>query len=151
MMGNASQPAAAPGCSRWLAAIAGILAIFETGAAIRSLSIAPGLAAQVSLFIPLEFAASVAWVWLSAFVTYTVLRGKPRAVQYAAWLLIGWGIYHLARLAIFVQADYDRLRLPFIGVAAFIAFIVPSAFILRPTRVAAQPTENPGNGRKPED
>jgi hypothetical protein len=151
MIGNDSQPAAAPGCRRWLAAITGLLAFVEAGAAIHALNIAPGMAAQVSLSIPLEIAASVAWVLLSAFVTYMVLRGKPRPVHYAVWLLIGWSLYHLARLAIFVQADYDRQRLPFVAFAALVVLIFPTVLILRPLRAAAQPTENPANGRKPED
>jgi hypothetical protein len=88
---------------------------------------------------------------LAAFVTYTLIRHKPRALQYAAWLVIGFVTYSLARLLIFVRADYDQQRLPFLLIAAFIALIIPTAFILRPTRVAAQPTENPGNGRKSED
>ena len=151
MIGNSSQSAVSPGCSRWLAAMTGILAIIAAGAAIHSLNIAPDLAAQVSLSIPLEFAASLIWCLLAAFVTFTLVRHKPRALQYAAWLLIGFIGYSLARLLIFVRADYDQQRLPFLFVSAIIALIIPTAFILRPMRVAAQPTENPGNGRKPED
>ncbi len=151
MRGNGTQLVASPGCSRWLAVITGILMIIEAGAAVHSLYIAPGLEAQVSLSPPLEFVASAIWGLLAAFVTVTLVRRKARALIYAAWLLIGFIGYSLARLAIFVQADYDQQRLPFLFVAAFILLLIPTVFILRPVRVAAQPTENSGNGRKPED
>jgi hypothetical protein len=149
MIDNASQPAA--GCSCWLAAITGSLAIIEIGAAIHVLYIAPGPAEQISLSIPLEFATSVAWGVLSAIVTFTLVRRKPRALRYATWLVIGFIGYSLARLLIFVRADYDQQRLPFLFVAAFIMLLIPTAFIMHPVRVTAQPTENSGNGRKPKD
>jgi hypothetical protein len=151
MIGTASQGALSPGCSRWLAALTGILTMIEAGAALQSVCIAPDLAAQVSLSAPLEFTASAGWGLFSAFVTYTLVRRKARALQYTAWLLIGFIGYSLARVLIFAQADYDQQRLPFLFVAAFIVLLVPTAFVLRPAKVAAQPTENSGNGRKPED
>jgi hypothetical protein len=151
MIDNASQPAASLGCSRWLAALTGTLTIIEAGAAVHSLYIAPGAAAQVSLSIPLEFTANVAWAVVSAFVTFALVRRKQQSVHYAAWLVISFIGYSLARLLIFARADYDHQRLPFLFVAAFIVLLIPTTFILRPVRVAAHPTENSGNGRKPKD
>jgi len=147
MAENASHPAVSAGCSRWLAALTGILTLIQLGGALHALQIRPELAAQVSLSMPLEVAASTTWALLSASVTLALLRRLPRALHHAAWLLIGFIGYSLGRLVLFAQADYDRQRLPFLALVSLVLLLIPTAYILRPPRAATQPTENRGDGR----
>jgi hypothetical protein len=147
MAQNISHPAQSAGCSHWLAALTGLLALVQVGAALHALQIRPELAAQVSLSMPLEIAASLIWALLSAVVTFALLRRQPRAIHYTAWLLIGFTVYSLGRLALLAQADYDRQRLPFLAVASLVLLLIPTAYVVRPPRAATQPTENHGDGR----
>jgi hypothetical protein len=147
MAENATPPAQSTGCSRWLAALTGILALIQVGAALQALQIRPELAAQVSLSIPLEIAASAIGALLSAAVTVALLRCQPRALHYAAWLLIGFTGYRLGRLALFAQADYDQQRLPFLAIGSLLLLLIPTAYTLRPPRASTQPTENRRDGR----
>ena len=137
----------AVGCTFWLALFTGLLALIHVGAAWHILQTPPDVATLVSLPIPLQFIASVLWGLLSAFVTVTLVRRRPRALLYAAWLVIGLIAYNITRWMFFVRADYDRQRLPFLLIIAIISLLIPTAIVLRP----AQPTENSGNGRKSED
>lgn len=148
MIDSATHLVTPSGCTRWLAALTVLLTIIHIGAAWRALQTPPDLAAVVNLPLPLEFAASVTWGLFSALVTITLVRRRPRALYHAGWLLIGLLVYHAARWAIFVRADYDRQRLLFLLALAAILLLISTALVLRP---AAQPTENSGNGRKSED
>lgn len=151
MVGSTTNHTLPSGCGRWLAVLIGLLAAICAGAALRAVYTPPDIAALVSLPLPLEFTASMTWGLLSALVTITLIRCNPRALTYSAWLLIGLIVYNLARLVLFVRADYDQQRLPFLFALAIIILLVLTAFVLRPSRVATHPTENPGNGRRPED
>lgn len=148
MTDSATHPIIPSGCTRWLAALTVLLTIIHIGAAWRTLQTPPDLAVVVNLPLPLEFAAGVTWGLLSALVTITLVRRNPRALHFAGWLLIGLLVYNAARWVIFVRADYDRQRLPFLLALATILLLILTALVLRP---AAQPTENSGNGRKSED
>ena len=151
MTDNVTNPSAPSGCVRWLAVLTSLLTLIQAGTAWRTLQTPPELAAVVSIPMPFELVASGIWGLLAAFVTVTLVRRSPRALSYAARLLLGYGVYSLARLALFVRADYDQQRLPLlIALTAFI-LLIPTAFVLRPLRVAIQPTENSGHGRKSED
>ncbi len=133
---------------RWLALLTCLLASIQAGAAWRAIQIPPEVAALVSVPMPLEFIASVAWAALFAFITFRLIRRHPRALRQSVWLLIGWMVYSLARLTFFVRADYDQQRLPFLVVVVAIILFIPTVFVLRPT---TQRTENSGNGRKSQD
>lgn len=145
------EPPASAGCIRWLAALTALLAVIELGAAGRALQTPPDLAAKISLPMPLEFAASAIWGLLAALVTVAFVRRSPRALRYTASLLIGFTLYSLTRLLLFAQADYDRQRLPLLFALAVVILFIPTSFALRSTKGTLQPTEIPGNGRKPED
>ncbi|MBI5670065.1 MAG: hypothetical protein HZC41_18880 [Chloroflexi bacterium] len=131
---------------RWLIALALLLAVFQAGAAWRALTVPADLATQISLPLSLEVLASATWAVAAALVALGLLHRHPRAGAYTAWLVIGFTGYSLARLAVFVRADYDRQRLPFLVVATIVVVMVPVAYLIR-----FRLTEKVTHGRKPED
>ena len=132
----------AVGCTFWLALLTALLTLVYVGAAWHILQRQPDVAALVRLPLPFEFIASVIWGFLSAFVTVSLVRRHPLALYYTKWLVIGLTAYNITRWIVFVRADYDRQRLPFLLIIAII--VILTALVLRPT-------ENSGNGRKSED
>jgi hypothetical protein len=137
-----------PTTARWLAVLTGLFTLVQIEAARRALQTPPDIAALVSVSRGLEVVASIVWGLLFAAVTIALLRRIPRAIRYAAWYLIGYLVYSMARLAIFIRADYDQQRLPFLVVLAGIILLIPTFFVLR---TAVHPTENRGHGRKSQD
>jgi hypothetical protein len=134
--------------SRWLALLTGLLVLIQAGAVLRALQVAPEVAALISVPMPLEVVASVVWGLLFVWVTIQLLRHHPYAQRHAAWVLIGWIIYSVARLVMFVRADYDQQRLPFLITIASMIVLILTVYVVRS---ATQRTENSGNGRKSQD
>ena len=118
------------GRRRGLIALALLLMVFQAGAVLHALMIPGDVAAQISLLRPLELAASAVWVVVSALVALALLRRHPRAARFSAWLVTGFLIYSVGRLAVFARADYDRERLPFLA-AVTAAAIILAVYLLR--------------------
>jgi cytochrome c oxidase subunit IV len=134
--------------ARWLALLTGLLALIQAGAVSRALQAPPEVSALASVPMPLEAVASVVWGLLFVWVTIQLLRRYPDAQRHAAWVLIGWIVYSLARLVMFVRADYDQQRLPFLIIIASMIVFILTVYVVRS---ATQRTENSGNGRKSQD
>lgn len=103
-----------PRRSRWFITLMGLLALFQGGAALRVLHIAPDLTAQIALSLPLEFVVSLLWTGTAALTARALWLRRPAAERQARALLAGFVGYSLLRLILFAQADYDRGRLPFL-------------------------------------
>ncbi len=126
-----TQPDSLP--RRWrLIVLAVALALFQAVAAARTLTVPPELAAQLSLPLPLEFAAGVWWALLFTFIAVNLVQMKPQAVRWMGWALVGFIVYSFARLLLFAQADYDRERLPFLLVLTLLSVIVAALLLRRP-------------------
>lgn len=113
----------------WLIALCGLLTLAQAGAALRALRVPPELAAQISLWLPLEFVAGGLWALLFAVITANLLR--KRAVQPAVFALGGFLIYSVIRLLLWAQADYDQNRLPFLVFMTICLLVFPLAALLR--------------------
>jgi hypothetical protein len=107
-----------PRRSRWFIILMGLLALFQGGAAIRVLHIAPDLIAQTALSLPLEFVVSLLWTGTAALTVRALWLRRPGAEWRARTVLIGFTGYSLLRLLLFAQASYDRGRLPFLLVVS---------------------------------
>lgn len=123
-----------------LAALAALLALFQFGAALRGTAADP--AVPTSLLPGLELAAGIIWGTLFGLASLGLARRRRRGALIFAWLMIGFSLYSLGRLAVFAQADYDRQRLPFLAAitAVFIILlavtIVRSSSLVSPTEIA---------------
>lgn len=131
---------------RWLIALALLLTLFQAGAVWRALTIPADLAVQVSLPLPLDIIAGTLWAAAFALVAAALLRRHPRAKVFLAWLVIGFMVYSLGRLAVFTRADYDRQRLPFLVVATIVVAMALVAYLVR-----FYLTEKFKHGRKPKN
>ena len=122
-----------PRYSRWLILLTGLLALYQVGAALWILGQPPAVIA--SLNWPPLLGVLLAGVWALIFttLTYNLLRSRPGAGPYVMLALVGFLVYHAARLLLLAEADYDRQRLPFllIGISALI--VLPLAYWLRRT------------------
>lgn len=120
------------GCSCGLTALAGLLAIFQAGAAVRALQIPTPLAQYINLPPALEFIAS--GLWAAAFTAGLILliQRKPGAFRLVAALVTGFATYSIFRLLLFARADYDRQRLPFLFIVTVLILIIPAAYLPRP-------------------
>ena len=128
-----------------LAALAGLLALFQLGAALRGITADP--AVPTSLLPGLEFTGGIIWGALFAWASLALAQRRRRAVLVFAWLVIGFSLYSLGRVAAFAQADYDRQRLPFlIGITAAV-IILPTVTIVRSLSIVT--TELAEHDREP--
>lgn len=109
---------------RILLIVTAALALFQVMAALRLIFTPAEILQQTHLVIPLEMLLSLFWAGAFARITFVLLRGKLNAVRYTYGLI---GLFLLAsslRLAIFIQSEYDRQRLPFLIAAVFVLIIV---------------------------
>ena len=67
-----------------------------------------------SLVIPLEVMAGVMWTIMMFIAIIMLNRHKAYAIRYTMAAIGGFMLYRLLRLFLFVRADYDRQRLPFL-------------------------------------
>jgi hypothetical protein len=105
------------GCGYWLLALlTAALAVVTLGMAVQAVTMPPELTAQISLLLPLEVVAGALWAGVFARATWGLIRSKRGAVGLAWALILAFTVYSVARLSIFVRADYDRGRLPFLWV-----------------------------------
>jgi hypothetical protein len=116
---------------RWLIALTAGLTLFQMGAAWRTVRLPDDLTVVLHLPLPLEFIANASWAILSGWVTLGLIRRRSRARRQAAYVLAGFVIYSAARLALFAQSDYDRGRLPFLGVSVGVILTMTFIYIRR--------------------
>lgn len=99
-----------------------LLAVTQFIAAFRSARLPVDLAAQISLILPLEFIAGIAWG--SALLVSGIRLWRARrsavaierhfALRFALAVLAAFAVYGVVRLWIFARADYDRGRFAFL-------------------------------------
>lgn len=99
-----------------------LVAIFQFGAVLRSLSFPAALAAQTSLWLPLEVLASSLWALI--FVGLAVNLVRDSVSRWLPWVYAGFIVYSALRLLIFAQADYDQARRPSIVLAMLLTVAV---------------------------
>ncbi len=73
-------------------------------------------------FMPLLLSFNLIWIVLFGGLTVMSLRRSVSASRYATRLWTAFLLFSVLRLALFVQADYDRGRLPFLltGTSVFL-------------------------------
>jgi cytochrome bd-type quinol oxidase subunit 2 len=118
---------------RWrLIILAGLLALFQAGAAWQAVTTPAELAARVSLPPGLQFVAGGLWALLFGFITVTLIQNRLRTIQPVLWTLAAFVGYSVLRLALFAQADYDRARLPFLwGILLLVSAIAAASWLRR--------------------
>jgi hypothetical protein len=119
------------GCSRFLPLLTLGLALFQLGVIVRNATIPPELAAVVALPLGLEFILAIIWMLLFTDVTFALMRKNPPPVYRAILLICVFIIYSVARLVLFVRADYDRQRLPFVLIVVILTLIFPAIYLVR--------------------
>lgn len=124
-----------------------LMALVQVGLVWRAAQIPPELAAQVSLSLPLEFVGGLLWALIFALVTLWLVLRRRGALRAAGWTLVVFALYNGARWLVFTRADYDRQRLPFLGIAAFVFVIIMVVFVVR----RPQQTERTLNDRESKD
>jgi hypothetical protein len=112
-----------------------MITLVEVGSVVEALRIPADLSAQVSAPAALDMTAGVVWVLIFALATALLARGKPRAGRLTAWAVIAFGLYTLAHLMMFVRADYDRQRLPFLLAICGGTMLIPVLYLIRAARV----------------
>jgi hypothetical protein len=114
----------------WLIAGTGVLALIQAGAVLHFLQLPPDLAARTSLLLPLEVLLSGLWALIFTMVAINLVGNplRPRLI----WAYPAFVTYSALRLFIFVQADYDRNRGPFVILATLLSWAV--FFALRQRR-----------------
>jgi hypothetical protein len=124
------------------------LALFQLASALRALQIPPDLAARLSVPIPLEAAAGLAWAALFARASAFLVKRRTDALRYSAWVIAGFLAYSAARLALFARADYDRQRLPFLLAASGVGVVTLTVLLFRSMRTRSR--ENRQDGSEPQ-
>lgn len=128
-----------------------LLALFQLSSAVRAVQIPPETAARLSLSIPLEVAAGVAWACAFALASVLLVKRRPHALRYAAWATGSFLVYNVARLVIFARADYDRARLPLLATLVAIMVLVSVATVTwRMRSMRARSRENGPDGSEPQ-
>lgn len=129
-MGSMTQPTQPTARRRWwLISLTTLLALMQTGAAVRALTPPPVVTTATRLSLPLEFGAGVGWALLFAAITVNLLR--KRAVRPGVLAVSAFLLYSTLRLLLFVQADYDQNRLPLLAAVTLCLMVFPAAAILR--------------------
>ena len=106
------------------------LAVFQFGAAYRALHLPEDV--SVSLVVPLEFSAAVAWGVILAAATWRVAWHRARNLRTGIFAMAAFVVYSVARLFVFTRADYDTNRLRFILVVTLLVLIASVIYLMRP-------------------
>lgn len=110
---------------RLFIALIAALGLAQLIGALRAATLPPELAAQVSLSLLLEFLLGVMWAGIFWTCVYLHLaRPKVFALRLTLIALAAFAVLSVARLMVFVQAEYDRQRLPFLIVALSVILAV---------------------------
>ncbi|MDX2163255.1 MAG: hypothetical protein SF162_18195 [bacterium] len=111
---NAPVSAHSPRFSRWLILALVCLALVQLRTAVLA---AQRIAQAVADNPPpaLDLLAGALWTGAFCAAAWQVFRRARQAYPWAWALISAFGLFTLARLALFAQADYDRARLPLWG------------------------------------
>jgi hypothetical protein len=112
------------GCHHYIFALCTCaFALVQAGAAYRAVTTPAEVVAVVALPLGLEFVLSGIWALLFGYATFVLIRQTVRAAYRAIVLICVFILYSVARLVLFVRADYDRQRLPFLLILAILTLI----------------------------
>jgi hypothetical protein len=132
-----SSPSSRPGSagsSRRAALITALVCVYALAAAVHALTLPPSLAAQVRLPVALEAAGGLVWALVFGALTVALIRRRPRAGVYSLWAGVGFLTFQLLRWWGFVQADYDRQRLPLLTGVVLVGIVLMLFMVRRATR-----------------
>lgn len=117
----------------WIALFAACAAMMA-GNIVRLLALPDALAAQISLNVPLEILFSLIWMLAFGWVVWGLIRRKSGTRVRGLVLFTIFMLYNAARLTLYVRADYDRGRLPFVYAIAGGAALICVFMIVLSTR-----------------
>ncbi|MFN8529007.1 MAG: hypothetical protein U0670_10375 [Anaerolineae bacterium] len=130
---TSSRRTAATRLSRLLVPGLFLLMLIQVGAAVRIFTLPSSLADSIAnrLSLPVVWDSAISAVWAAAFawIVSRILRHDTRANRWSAYLVASFGVYTVGRLVIFVQADYDRARLPLLGVSVLVLSLLLAAYL----------------------
>lgn len=106
------------------------LAVFQFGAAYRALRLPEDV--SVSLLVPMEFIAAVAWGLILSAATWRVAWYRARNLRTGIFAMVAFVVYSVARLFVFTRADYDQNRLRFLLVVTILVLIASVIYLMRP-------------------
>lgn len=104
------------------------------GNIVRLLALPDALAAQISLNVPLEILFSLIWALAFGWIVWGLIRRKSGTRVRGLVLFTMFMLYNAARLTLYVRADYDRGRLPFVYAIAGGAALICVFMIVLQTR-----------------
>lgn len=104
------------------------------GNIIRLTALPDALAARISLNLPLEILFSLMWALAFGWIAWGLIRRKSGTRMRGLVLFTMFMLYNAARLTLYVRADYDRGRLPFVYVVAVGAALICIIMIVLSTR-----------------
>jgi hypothetical protein len=128
-----SRPGPAGSSRRW-ALITALVCVYALAAAVHALTLPPALAAQIRLPVALEVAGGLLWALVFGALTVALLQRRPHAGIYSLWAGVGFLTFQLLRWWGFVQADYDRQRLPLLTGVVLVAIVLMLLLVRRATR-----------------
>ncbi|MCU0497806.1 MAG: hypothetical protein MUF87_10675 [Anaerolineae bacterium] len=114
----------------WLIAIGGLLMLHQGIAAMQALTIAT---APVSLSAPFEFVTRSLWSLGFGVMIVRLWRSPSSLGTFggALVLLTVFWLYTLGHAALWVRADYERQRWPFLVICCSLWILIASAVYLR--------------------
>jgi len=107
-----------------------ILLVYQTLNLIRVLQLEDMLGNSVVPPVPLQLTLILIWLLTFTYLLLGVVRKWRFALRYSGWLIITYILYRLLYAVLFVQADYNRQRLPFLLVTISLILIVPIFMLL---------------------
>ncbi len=72
----------------------------------------------------LQMGMALGWMVLFGWLALMVRRSPEKTVRWTLWMMVFFAIYRASRLFIFAQSDYDRGRLPFLGLLLLVFIVI---------------------------
>lgn len=80
--------------------------------------------------VPVQIGLGILWLMLLGQTAIGLVIKQALALRYGGWIVIAYVIYRLGYVILFVQADYNRNRLPFLILFTILVLIVPIMTLL---------------------
>jgi hypothetical protein len=113
-----------PRRSRFLLLLTALLSIYQFVAAYRAITVPAAISTQITLPLQLDFVMGVVWGGIFAWSGAALWRrGQDARFRSLFWIGV-FIIYAALRLALFAQADYERLRYPFLLAAGAAVLLI---------------------------
>lgn len=140
-----------PGCRIRLPFWTGLLAALQLVGAIHALRVPPDIAALSGQPAALALIGGVLWAFLFLVVTVNLIQGRRYSKRIAVAVIVIFACYNVARWLIFIEAEYDRRRLPVLifGTFCVVTILVASYYDLKAGR--SQRTEKSANDLESQD